>query len=369
MTDDQYKGTFLVGGAVRDELLNLTVTEHDWVVVGSSIAEMEAVGFRQVGKDFPVFLHPDTNEEYALARTERKIEPGHTGFSTDASSEVTLEEDLGRRDLTINAIARDGEGNLIDPYHGCKDIETRTIRHVSDAFEEDPLRVLRVARFAAKFSSLGFEVANETKNLCAAMVKRGDLSQLPSERIFQETDKSLALDNPETFFRFLADISAGVQLWPELDKVAIDLLARTTGGTSRLQRFAILFSQSTTDKIKSRCEHLKTPRRYEALAVNCCRHLSTWEDVSGLDAEQIVAFLYDLDAIRKPEQFGQFSDTCEHLARARSSDRDQGTIWANYHGIISDITSTSVDDSLRGPAVGQAIRKLQIGAIESHHEN
>ncbi|MBQ75406.1 MAG: hypothetical protein CMQ20_10350 [Gammaproteobacteria bacterium] len=361
--------TYLVGGAVRDELLGLPVTERDWVVVGSNVTEMKTRGFRQVGKDFPVFLHPDTNEEYALARTERKVEPGHTGFSTDASSKITLEEDLGRRDLTINAIARDGEGNLIDPFHGCKDIETRTIRHVSDAFEEDPLRVLRVARFAARFSSLGFRVASETLNLCQAMVNRGDLSQLASERIFQETDKSLAFDHPEIFFRFLADVSAGEQLWPELDSAAIDLLAKTTRGTSRLQRFAILFSQSATDKIKFRCEHLKTPRRYETLAVSCCRYLPTWERISGLDAEEIVGFLYELDAIRKPDQFKEFSDTCGHLARARTSDRNQEIQWANYLEIISNITSTSVDGSLRGPAIGKAIRKLQIGAIESHHEN
>lgn len=369
MARDQPKNTYLVGGAVRDNLLGLSGAERDWVVVGSTTAEMEAAGFIQVGKDFPVFLHPQTKEEYALARTERKVRPGHTGFETDSNDKITLEEDLRRRDLTINAIARDEDGNLIDPYHGCEDIESQTIRHVSDAFDEDPLRVLRVARFAARFSPLGFQVADETRMLCEAMVTRGDLSELAAERVFQEMTKALALDHPEIFFRFLAQIAADKHLWPELNASAIDLLAAATTGTTGVQRFAILFSQSPADKIKLRCQQLKTPRNYQALALSCSQHMSTWRQFSSLCAEEIVVFLYDLDAIRQPGRFHEFNETCGHIVHAQAAKCDQQDSWTNCLCIISNITSSKVDANLRGPAIGKAIRHLQAEAIESHHEN
>ncbi|MCZ6502152.1 MAG: hypothetical protein O6945_06520 [Gammaproteobacteria bacterium] len=369
MAKNQPKNTYLVGGAVRDSLLGLAAAERDWVVVGSSVAEMKAAGFTQVGKDFPVFLHPETQEEYALARRERKIRPGHTGFETDASDKITLEEDLRRRDLTINAIARDEQGNLIDPCHGCEDIESRTIRHVSAAFDEDPLRVLRVARFAARLSPLGFQVTDETRMLCEAMVSRGDLSELASERIFRELDKALAVDHPEIFFRFLARISAAEHLWPELNDASIDLLAKATTGTSNVQRFAILFSHSPVDRIKFRCKQLKAPSHYRALAVNCSQHMSTWSQVSTLCAEEIVGFLYDLDAIRKPDRFREFNDTCSHIVHAQASDCRQQHLWIDYFSIVSNITSTNVGANLRGPAIGKAIKKHQIEAIESYHED
>ena len=369
MAQDQPENTYLVGGAVRDNLLGLSAAERDWVVVGSSAAQMKAAGFVQVGKDFPVFLHPETKEEYALARTERKVRPGHTGFETDSSDNITLEQDLRRRDLTINAIAQDTNGNLIDPYHGCEDLELQIIRHVSNAFDEDPLRVLRVARFAARFSPLGFQVADETRMLCEAMVSRGDLSELPAERVFQEMAKALALDHPEIFFSFLKGISADKHLWPELNDPAIDLLAKTTKDTSSVQRFAILFCHSPVDKIKFRCQQLKTPRQYQALAVNCSQHMSIWSQVSSLSPEEIVGFFYDLDAIRQPDRFQEFNATCGQIAQARASTGHEQGSWINCLSIISNITSADVDGSLKGPAIGEAIRRLQIEAIESHHED
>src|SRR5499427_7584761 len=192
-----------VGGAVRDALLGLPVKERDWVVVGASAAELLAQGYRRVGKDFPVFLHPTTGDEYALARTERKVGPGYTGFQFDTAATVTLEQDLERRDLTINAIARDTDGTLIDPWGGQRDLAGRVLRHVSSAFEEDPLRVLRVARFAARFKSLGFAVAPETRELMARIVASGELEALKPERVWQETAKALGEDDPAAYIEVL----------------------------------------------------------------------------------------------------------------------------------------------------------------------
>ncbi|MBN2607390.1 MAG: multifunctional CCA addition/repair protein [Thiotrichales bacterium] len=207
---------YLVGGAVRDELLGLKPHEHDWVVVGASPQELLDKGFQQVGKDFPVFLHPDTKEEYALARTERKAGKGYHGFEVFADPSVTLEDDLIRRDLTINAIAKSDEGELIDPYGGVKDLEDRKLRHVSDAFVEDPLRVLRVARFAAKLAPFGFTLAEETRALMQEMVHSGELSDLTPERVWQEVTKALKTAKPSIFFEVLNEVGAVAVLFPEL---------------------------------------------------------------------------------------------------------------------------------------------------------
>jgi tRNA nucleotidyltransferase/poly(A) polymerase len=207
---------WLVGGAVRDALLGLPVHERDWVVVGATPDEMVEAGYRPVGRDFPVFLHPDTGEEYALARTERKTGAGHRGFVVHADPDVTLEADLERRDLTINAIARDADGNLVDPFGGRGDLDARILRHVSDAFVEDPLRVLRVARFAARFADLGFVVADETRDLMGRIARSGELSTLSPERIWRELEKALASDRPAAFFRVLAEVGALEPLFPLL---------------------------------------------------------------------------------------------------------------------------------------------------------
>lgn len=208
---------YLVGGAVRDGLLDIPVFDRDWVVVGATPAELLAIGYQQVGKDFPVFLHPDTHEEYALARTERKSGHGYTGFTCCAAPDVTLEEDLLRRDLTINAIARSSEGVLIDPYQGVADLQAHVLRHVSDAFAEDPLRVLRVARFAARFAHLGFSIAEETLELMRHMAHSGELAALTAERVWQETEKALQSQHPQVYFQVLRDCDALAVLFPEIN--------------------------------------------------------------------------------------------------------------------------------------------------------
>ena len=208
---------YLVGGAVRDALLGLPVKERDWVVVGGTRAALLDMNYREVGRDFPVFLHPDSHEEYALARLERKVAPGYRGFVVEFGPEVTLEEDLARRDLTINAIAQAADGSLIDPHGGSRDIESRILRHVSPAFAEDPVRVLRVARFAARFAPLGFRVAPETEGLMRGMVERREVDALVAERVWQETEKSLRETSASTFFKVLRDCGALARIYPEID--------------------------------------------------------------------------------------------------------------------------------------------------------
>ena len=208
---------FLVGGAVRDKLLARSVKDKDYLVVGSTVDDMLALGYQQVGKDFPVFLHPKTKSEYALARTERKQGQGYTGFSCYFAPDVTIEEDLKRRDLTVNAMAMDNNGNIIDPFHGQQDLANRVLRHVSDAFVEDPLRVLRVARFAARYHSYGFSIAPETLTLMTQLSQSGELVSLTPERVWQEMQRSLQDDHPEVFFEVLHQCQALKVLWPELD--------------------------------------------------------------------------------------------------------------------------------------------------------
>ena len=209
----------LVGGAIRDKLLGLSVKDRDWVVTGATEADMIARGYLQVGKGFPVFLHSDSKEEYALARTEQKTAPGHTGFEVHASPVVTLEQDLQRRDLTINAIAQCGDGELIDPYGGKADLQNRVLRHVSPAFREDPLRVLRIARFAARFAPLGFSVAEETMKIMKAMVSSGELKHLVEERVWQEIERAMATPAPAEFIRTLRECEALRVILPEVDRL------------------------------------------------------------------------------------------------------------------------------------------------------
>src|SRR5580693_6148519 len=208
---------YLVGGAVRDSLLGLPVKERDWVVVGSTRDELLRLKYREVGRDFPVFLHPESHEEYALARLERKVAPGYRGFAVEFGSEVTLEEDLARRDLTINAIAQAADGSFIDPYGGKGDLDSRTLRHVSEAFSEDPVRVLRVARFAARFAALGFRVAPETLELMRDMTAAGEVQALVPERVWQETERALGEAHPEVFFETLRACGALAVIFPEID--------------------------------------------------------------------------------------------------------------------------------------------------------
>jgi tRNA nucleotidyltransferase (CCA-adding enzyme) len=305
---------YLVGGAVRDDLLGLPVGERDWVVVGATPQQMEQLGYRAVGREFPVFLHPQTQEEYALARLERKTAPGYRGFVTEFSPEVTLEQDLQRRDLTINAMARaetsaggvDASGVVIDPYGGRADLERRQLRHVSPAFAEDPVRVLRVARFAARFASLGFEVAAETRALMQAMAANGEVGALVPERVWREMERAMAEPTPEAFLDTLDDGGALAIVLPELrweneDRDALRAAARLSNDAS--VRFAVLVAGSGLSEIESLCKRLRTPARFSELALLCARLRQRLAGASTLDAADLLDLLDEADALRRSERF------------------------------------------------------------------
>ncbi|GGC06558.1 multifunctional CCA protein [Marinobacterium zhoushanense] len=317
---------YLVGGAVRDRLLGLGVKDRDWVVVGATPEQMLDAGFKQVGKDFPVFLHPDSGEEYALARTERKSGKGYTGFDFYANPEVTLEEDLCRRDLTINAIAEDSEGNLVDPYGGQQDLQQRLLRHVSPAFSEDPLRVLRVARFAARFASLGFHIAPETLELMRELSAGDELSHLTAERVWQEFERALATQSPITFIEVLNAVGACEQLLAELCELdTTDAKQRSAALAARSstaeQQFALLLAIATQnegdkraiDSIEALCRRLKSPNRYRDLALQLRRWhnaLAGFESLTAIDQLQLIK---QLDLLRRPERLAQLRPCVEAL--------------------------------------------------------
>ena len=350
---------YTVGGAVRDELLGLKVQDRDFVVVGATPEQMEAEGYRPVGKDFPVFLHPETHEEYALARTERNTAKGYKGFQVYASPEVTLEQDLARRDLTINAIARDDHGNLIDPFNGAADIKARTLRHVSDAFIEDPVRVLRAARFAARFTE--FTVAPETMRLMRHMVENGEVDALISERVWQELSKGLMEAKPSRMFEVLRECGALQKILPEVDRLwgvpqppqyhpevdtgvhvmmVIDYAA--SQHYSLPVRFAALthdLGKGTTPKdmlprhigheersaslLKDVCKRLRVPNDCKELAHIVAKFHGKAGRVEEMRPGTLVQFLYDTDAIRQPERFGEFLRACECDFRGRTGFEDR----------------------------------------------
>lgn len=348
--------TYLVGGAVRDELLGFPFHEKDWVVVGATTEEMLKKGYQQVGKDFPVFLHPETKEEYALARTERKTAPGYKGFEVHASPEVTLEEDLERRDLTINAIAKDEDGNIIDPFNGLQDIHDKILRHVSPAFAEDPVRILRVARFAARYLHLGFIVAEETMQLMKNMVAAGEVDALVPERVWQEMGKSLAERSPSRFIEVLRDCGALKVILPELDRLfgvpqpaehhpeidtgvhTLMVLQQACKLSSATDvRFAALvhdLGKGTTPKaewprhigheargarlVLEVCRRLRIPNGYRDLAERTARFHLHYHRALELKASTVVDVLEKLDAFRRPERFEKFLLACEADARGRT---------------------------------------------------
>lgn len=301
---------YLVGGAVRDELLGLPVKERDWVVVGASVEEMLKQGYRQVGKDFPVFLHPKTKEEYALARMERKVGRGYTGFTFDTSPDVSLEEDLKRRDITINAIAKTDKGEIVDPYHGQKDIKAKLLRHVSDAFVEDPVRILRVARFAARFASMGFTVAPETMELMKSMAQSGEVDALVAERVWKELERALTEPSPEQFFQVLKNCDALDRLFPAA--LPLDALQRAVHLSSDAKiRFAALLHHLTESEIKILCDRYRIPSDYRELALLVGRFFKTYHQPSELSAENILDLFHSVDAYRRPERFRDFLLVCE----------------------------------------------------------
>ncbi len=311
---------YLVGGAVRDELLGLSIKERDWVVVGSTPEEMLTQGFKPVGRDFPVFLHPQNKEEYALARTERKKGRGYYGFEIHASPSVTLEEDLLRRDLTINAIAKSKSGELIDPYGGQRDLAAKLLRHVSSAFTEDPLRVLRVARFAATFHHLGFTIANETLQLMRRIVKTGELADLVRERVWSETYTALATQSPSIFFSVLQEVDALAQTHSSISSQFKNTTARELGFSSlnkiSLQetqpcvRFATMigglyydFQDDAYPDVQKLCKQLPIPNPCKELLNHTANLQHLCHQALELNEKQLLSLLHKLDARRKPERF------------------------------------------------------------------
>ncbi|MCE0722319.1 MULTISPECIES: multifunctional CCA addition/repair protein [Legionella] len=396
---------YLVGGAVRDQLLNLPVKERDWVIVGCSPEELLKKGFRKVGRDFPVFLHPKTSEEYALARTERKSAPGYYGFSCDFNKNVTLEEDLVRRDLTINAMARDEQGRLIDPYNGLKDLEAKLLRHVSPAFIEDPVRVLRVARFVARFHHLGFKLADETRSLMYTMVQRGELAHLVAERVWQEWQKSLEEKNPEQFIATLRSCDALRIILPELDALfgipnpyryhhEIDtgvhtllvLHAAVTLTSDPVIRFAALVHDlgkalSPTHNwpshhgheergvpiIDALCSRLRIPNDYRTLATMVSRFHLNIHRLFELQASTIVKLLEQCDAFRRPQLFYNMLIACESDAKGCGRDIDyrQSKLWDYVLAECAKVNSqTIIAEGYKGDAIKQALHQRRVACVE-----
>ena len=400
--------TYLVGGAVRDGLLNLPVKDKDWVVVGASPQQMLDLGFEQVGRDFPVFLHPSTHEEYALARTERKSGSGYTGFVCYSAPDVTLEQDLARRDLTINAIAQDDEGRYYDPYRGRDDLENRLLRHVSEAFNEDPLRVLRVARFAARYAHLNFHIASETLALMQSMAESGELSHLTPERVWKETEGALLTRNPQVFFQVLRDCGALAVLFPELDNLygvpapakwhpeidtgvhALMTLAMAAQLSPELDiRFATLFHDvgkaltppekwpshhghgpAGVPLVAALCERLRIPNALRDLALLVTEFHDLVHTVQNQSATTLVALFDRLDAWRKPHRVEQIAVTSEADARGRTGFENNPYPQGDYlreawKVALSVSTKDVVAAGFKGAEVREELTRRRVAALES----
>jgi tRNA nucleotidyltransferase (CCA-adding enzyme) len=397
---------YLVGGAVRDRLLGLPVGERDWVVVGARPEDLERQGYLRVGKEFPVFLHPETREEYALARTERKVGPGYTGFTTQFSPDVTLEDDLRRRDLTINAIAEDEDGNRVDPFGGQRDLEARVLRHVSEAFVEDPVRVLRLARFAARFTNLGFSIADETRVLMQQIVAAGEMDALVPERVWKETQRALDEARPDVYFQTLRDCGALKVIFPEVDalfgvpqpakwhpeidtgvhvlmalRIAADMRA------SAATRFAVLthdlgkartprekwpshhgHEQLGVPVIEAMSERLRVPKDFRDLAVMVSDYHTHVHRAQELKPSTMLELFEKTDAFRRPERFNEFLLACECDARGRlgleGRDYPQPELLRKARSAAAAVTLTEADrQGLTGTAIGEKLRRKRLDAI------
>ncbi len=400
--------TYLVGGAVRDGLLKLPIKDQDWVVVGATPESMLAQGYQQVGRDFPVFLHPHSREEYALARTERKSGKGYTGFVTDFAADVTLEQDLLRRDLTINAIARDENGEYIDPYGGRADLEQRLLRHVSAAFNEDPLRVLRVARFAARFAHLGFRIADETMQLMQQMVASGELAELTAERVWKETENALKSANPQVYFQVLRDCQALAVLFPEIDNLyGVPAPAKwhpeIDSGVHTLMTLAIAAQLSPEVDIRfatlchdvgkaltppekwpshhghglagvplvaDLCQRLRIPNSARDLAMLVAEFHDLVHGIQQHSADTLIQLFDRLDAWRKPQRVEQIALTSEADARGRagfeSNPYPQGNYLREAFRVASGVaTKAVVEAGFTGPAVREELTRRRIAALEA----
>jgi len=400
------KAVYLVGGAVRDELLGLEPRERDWVVVGSTPEELQRKGYRQVGASFPVFLHPGTGEEYALARTERKQGHGYHGFTVDFHPGVSLEEDLVRRDLTINAMARDAEGNLVDPFGGVQDLDNRGLRHVSPAFCEDPLRVLRVARFAARFAPLGFQVHESTLALMREITGSGELEHLVPERVWAEIETAMSAAQPGVFVEVLRECGALAALLPEVDALygipqtkkyhpeidtgihvvmAMNLAASL--GRSPQVVFALLLhdlgkgltpesewpshvghEQRGIPVVKQVCDRLKAPNSYRDLALRVGGLHLRCHRVGEMRPKSIMRLIEDADLLRRPEGLADFLHACEADYRGRKGREDwpypQAELLENALQAVQGIQARDLDtDGLDGVEIGEMLRQARIEAI------
>jgi tRNA nucleotidyltransferase (CCA-adding enzyme) len=379
--------TYLVGGAVRDKLLGFTVRERDWVVVGSTAEAMRALGYQPVGKDFPVFLHPQTKEEYALARTERKTGPGYTGFETNAGPGITLEDDLLRRDLTINAMAETADGELIDPYGGKEDLDNGLLRHVSAAFAEDPVRILRIARFAARFAKQGFHVAHTTNALMRSMVDSGEVDHLVPERVWAELVKALATDNPNRFFRVLAGCAALEILFPEwLPLLRVEsekshgqadielavLQQAVTQSDDLAVRFAALvcdLDQGTPGGLKRQtlsalCDRQRIPNACRELAVMAIQQRHQAQAADSLSAIQLLELLNTLDAFRRTDRFKQFLQVCAADKHANNGDFNSARLQQALDVARAVRAGELQQQGLAGKEIGAALQQRRIQAIE-----
>ena len=398
---------YLVGGAVRDRLLGLVPGDRDYVVVGASVQDMLDAGYRQVGRDFPVFLHPGTGQEYALARTERKSARGHTGFKVHADPSVTLEEDLARRDFTINAIAEAADGSLTDPFGGARDSEARVLRHVGDAFIEDPLRVLRAARFMARFAALGFSIAAETSALMRAMVANGELAELTPERVWQELSRALRSATPSAFLRSLRNAGALAIVLPEVDalygvpqraeyhpevdtgvhvELVCDMAARLASGDDLIGFAAlchdlgkaltpveelprhVMHEQRGIAPIIALCERLKVPAEHRELAVCASREHLNVHRLDELKAATVHELIARSDGFRKPARIDRLATVCEADKRGRAGLADapypQADTLRRLHAVAMAVRSDSIAaEGLSGPAFGEALREARIEAI------
>ncbi len=357
--------TYKVGGAVRDQLLAYPHQEIDWVVVGSTPQAMLEAGFTQVGKDFPVFLHPKTREEYALARTERKSGRGYHGFQVHADPAVTLEEDLQRRDLTINAMAMTEAGEIIDPYGGRADLAARQLRHVSAHFVEDPLRVLRVARFAARYQQLGFGIAPETMQLMIQIVDEGELEHLSPERVWIETERALGEANPETYFEVLQACGALQRMLPALMVThGITRLTKAKTATANpTVRWAALLSDLPANRAGQACDQLKTPKTYKELATKVCEWRTQLKSALR-DAPHCMKLLQGLDALRREEPFGGFCETAAALeGTEKAANPAIELLQAARASAIAVKAADLAASGLTGIELGQAISAQRINAI------
>lgn len=403
---------YLVGGYVRDQLLGLETKDRDWVVVGATPEEMLKLDYRQVGKDFPVFLHPKTNEEYALARTERKTAPGYSGFNFHAAADVTLEEDLIRRDLTINAIALSKDEQLIDPLNGQADLKAKVLRHVSPAFVEDPVRILRVARFAARFAELGFAIADETQQLMTEMVNNGEVDSLVSERVWQETMRALTENTPSRYFEVLRDCGALAKLFPEIDQLwgvpqpeqhhpEIDTGVHTMMVLTQAAklsedpkvRFAALvhdLGKGITPKdqwpkhidhesrgvplVESLCDRYRIPNDYRELAIIVTKYHLHYHRAAELRDDTFLKTLESLDAFRRPDRFELFLLACEADSRGRTGYEDNnfeqpGIYRKVFNAAISLNAKELVAQGLKGKKIKEELAKQRVQAIKNIRNN